>query len=79
LLDIARLSGQLAGLKRRTARGGKDSIDHAPGGHDDVANSAAGALVIASGIGSDAFNLETFIKAWGGAPQPAWPRRIVVS
>jgi hypothetical protein len=27
------------------ARGGKDSIDHAPGGHDDLANAACGALV----------------------------------
>lgn len=47
LLDHARLVGQLAGLERRTARGGKDSIDHAPGGHDDVVNAAAGALVLA--------------------------------
>ena len=45
LLDLPRLVGQLAGLERRTARGGRDSIDHAPGAHDDVANAAAGALV----------------------------------
>jgi hypothetical protein len=47
LLDLPRLSAQLACLERRTSRGGRDSIDHAPGGHDDVANAAAGALVIA--------------------------------
>jgi hypothetical protein len=35
-------------LERRTSRGGKDSIDHPPGGHDDLANAAAGALVIAA-------------------------------
>jgi len=34
-------------LERRTSRAGKDSIDHVPGGHDDVANAAAGAAVIA--------------------------------
>jgi len=45
LLDNDRLLNQLAGLERRTARSGKDSIDHAPGGHDDMANAAAGALV----------------------------------
>ena len=45
LLDHPRLVSQLCGLERRTARSGKDSIDHAPGGHDDVANAAAGALV----------------------------------
>ena len=44
LLDNDRLKAQLVGLERRTARGGKDSIDHAPGGHDDIANCAAGAL-----------------------------------
>jgi hypothetical protein len=33
---------QIVGLERRTARGGRDSIDHAPGAHDDVANAAAG-------------------------------------
>jgi hypothetical protein len=33
--------------ERNTARGGKDSIDHARGAHDDIANAAAGALVLA--------------------------------
>ena len=47
LLDLPRLASQLAGLERKTARGGRDSIDHAPGGHDDVINAAAGALVLA--------------------------------
>jgi hypothetical protein len=45
LLDLPRLGAQLVGLERRTARSGKDSIDHAPGGHDDLINSAAGLLV----------------------------------
>jgi hypothetical protein len=45
LLDNSRLIAQLCGLERRTSRGGRDSIDHSPGGHDDVINSAAGALV----------------------------------
>jgi hypothetical protein len=48
LLDHPRLATQLTGLERRTARSGKDSIDHAPGGHDDVANSVAGALMLAA-------------------------------
>lgn len=46
LLANDRLIAQLSGLERRTARGGRDSIDHAPGGHDDVINAAAGALVL---------------------------------
>jgi hypothetical protein len=48
LLDNQRLATQLAGLERHTARGGKDSIDHVPGGSDDVANAAAGALLLAA-------------------------------
>ena len=48
LLDIRRLITQLHGLERKTARGGKDSIDHGPGAHDDVANAVAGAIVLAS-------------------------------
>lgn len=39
---------QIVGLERRTARSGRDSIDHAPGGHDDVANAVAGAIVLAA-------------------------------
>ena len=46
LLDLPRLQSQLQGLERRTARGGRDSIDHGPGGHDDIANSVAGVLTI---------------------------------
>ncbi|WP_205751509.1 hypothetical protein [Bradyrhizobium sp. 6(2017)] len=45
LLDSRRLTSQLLSLERRTARGGRDSIDHPPGGKDDLANAAAGCLV----------------------------------
>jgi hypothetical protein len=47
LLEHPRLIAQLAGLERRTARGGRDSIDHPPGAHDDLINAAAGAIVCA--------------------------------
>jgi hypothetical protein len=43
LLDDSVLVSQLANLERRTARGGRDSIDHPSGNyHDDVANAVAG-------------------------------------
>jgi hypothetical protein len=45
LLDHPRLAAQLIGLERRTARSGRDSIDHIPGGHDDIANAVCGVLV----------------------------------
>ncbi len=47
LLDDRKAIAQLCGLERRTARSGKDSIDHAPGGHDDRINAIAGSLVAA--------------------------------
>jgi hypothetical protein len=45
LLDHPRLVSQLCRLERRAVRGGRDSIDHPVGGHDDVANAVAGAIL----------------------------------
>ena len=44
LLDHSRLVNQLVSLERRTARGGRDFIDHVPGAHDDIANAVAGCV-----------------------------------
>lgn len=44
LLDLPALVTQFCSLERRVARGGRESIDHPPKGHDDVANAVAGAL-----------------------------------
>ena len=56
LLDHKKLLSQLAGLERRTRSGGKDSVDHRAGMHDDVANAASGALVLA-GAGAGVYGL----------------------
>jgi hypothetical protein len=45
LPDCPRLVDQVAGLERRVRAGGRDVIDHAPGGHDDLANAVAGGAV----------------------------------
>ena len=47
LLDNRRLISQLCALERRTARSGKDAVDHPSGSayHDDTINAAALALV----------------------------------
>ena len=50
LLDLPKLQGQLCSLERRTARGGRDSIDHSPNAHDDVANAVVGALLMAGTV-----------------------------
>ncbi len=47
LLDERRLRAQLLGLERRVVQSGRDTVDHAPGQHDDVINAAAGALLYA--------------------------------
>jgi hypothetical protein len=70
LLDHPRLVAQLCGLERRTARGGRESIDHppGPGSHDDVANAAAGALVLAAGRPSKADLFAAWAKINVGPP-----------
>jgi hypothetical protein len=47
LLDNKKLVTQFGALERRTSPVGKDRVDHGPGGHDDLCNAAAGALVLA--------------------------------
>ncbi|TCZ65595.1 hypothetical protein EXY23_05140 [Roseicella aquatilis] len=67
LLDLPRLTGQLVSLERRTARGGRDSIDHPPAAHDDLANSAAGALVLAAqGEAGGGYDLLAMMGMSGG-------------
>lgn len=63
LLDHPRLVEQLVGLERRTARGGRDSIDHAPRGHDDLANVVAGVVVEAFGEAARPAGAEAVL--WG--------------
>ena len=48
LLDHARTLTQLRMLERRTRPGGRDSIDHPSGAHDDAANALCGALLAAA-------------------------------
>ena len=74
LLDRPKLRNQLLNLERRASRAGKDSIDHARGAHDDVANAVAGALVYA--VAKDTWQHGTpthrghiILKAWGGQTQ----------
>jgi hypothetical protein len=73
LLDHPRLVSQLCGLERRTARGGRDSIDHPPGQHDDIANAVAGA-VLATDAKRGLFVISDEVLAWASRPaQHPWP------
>jgi len=64
-----RLIAQIVGLERRVSRAGRDSIDHAPGAHDDLANSVGGVVGAISGVGEFNFEFWHDDRAWsGGAP-----------
>jgi hypothetical protein len=54
LLDLPGVQKQILTWERRTSRAGRDSVDHPPGGHDDIANVVSGALVLAAEGGGGA-------------------------
>ncbi len=75
LLDHEHLINQLCILERRTGRGtGRDSIDHPPGSHDDVANAVAGAIVSAKSRMPMVISDEALRRA---AMPPAYRRHVV--
>src|SRR5262249_42643660 len=57
-----RLVQQICGLERHVARSGKDSIDHGPGSHDDLANAVAGAADL---VGEHRVNPPTVVGVYG--------------
>ncbi|GLS36062.1 hypothetical protein GCM10010869_16510 [Mesorhizobium tianshanense] len=86
LLNHKRLLLQLQSLERRTTRAGRDAIDHPPGSHDDLANCAAGSLLMC--LASKKREVHVGIIAGTGAggrivwrdkePRPrSWQRRIL--
>ncbi|MGH8131897.1 MAG: hypothetical protein ACRETP_01485 [Steroidobacteraceae bacterium] len=76
LLDLPQLRTQLLLLERRTRSGGRDSVDHPRGAHDDLANSACGALLAArkpAGLRiSDAVLQSMDLEVAPGSPAAAW-------
>ena len=76
LLDNPRLVAQLCGLERRTSRGGRDTIDHGPGGSDDVINAAAGALWKCQRVAAGPPIVDLRIRKiyFGGRPDEPPPR-----
>jgi hypothetical protein len=71
LLDHPHCLAQLTALERRTSRGGRDTIDHPPNAHDDVANAAAGVASLC--ISAAGYNLEAMAATQPeyGDPTPA--------
>jgi hypothetical protein len=62
LLDHPKMTAQFVGLERRVARSGKDSVDHAPNSHDDIANSVAGVCVLAAARPAGFVVTEAFVN-----------------
>ena len=63
---------ELLQLERQTARGGRDSVDHPRGGHDDHGNAACGALaLLAKGNGLSLDELETITAINAATPTTA--------
>jgi hypothetical protein len=76
-----RIRQQLVMLERRVSRGGRDSVDHAPGAHDDLANAVAGVLVLASDTRASAEPFVEVITAnsrgWVSADGPErWWKKV---
>jgi hypothetical protein len=76
LLDNPRLRTQLIGLERRVARSGKDSIDHGPGGHDDIANAVAGAM---TSMGVRKYRYDATLSWIGSVDASSQPTRSVAA
>jgi hypothetical protein len=49
---LRRAVTQFSQLERRTSAGGKDTVNHPSGGHDDVSNAIAGLVQLAQDGGS---------------------------
>jgi hypothetical protein len=66
LLDLKRLANELRDLVRRPRSGGRDSVDHPPRSHDDLANAVAGAVTLA---GAGMVRPQARVR-WLGGPSP---------
>jgi hypothetical protein len=63
LVDNPKLISQLCALERRTTRSGRDSVDHPPGGNDDLANAVAG---VATALAADRGAYLEFCRRFNG-------------
>jgi hypothetical protein len=83
LPDSARLIAQCCALERRVARGGRESIDHPPRGHDDLINAVLGAALAVGDVprgGGEPAELHWHVsppdqlspRRYPPMPSPAW-------
>ncbi len=73
LLDNRRMAHQFATLQRTSTGTGRDRINHAPGGADDVANAAAGALTLAAAAAAPSLvHAAKLLRDAGPVPLPSF-------
>jgi hypothetical protein len=72
LLDEPRIVTQFVGLERRTSRVGKDTVDHAPGQHDDLVNAIAGALIAAKPAAAQQETKLSIVQVAGSDDHPSY-------
>lgn len=79
LLDHPRLITQLRQLERRTSPGGRDRVNHPPGGHDDVANAAMGAVWMVGQRNEQTMpTLIRHTREWDPCDRSTWPSGYLV-
>jgi hypothetical protein len=74
LLDEPRAIDQLCALKRKVGNGGRETIDHPRGGHDDVANAICGLLWRLSPATRGAVTSGPCVIVFSGVRDPEAPR-----
>lgn len=73
LLDHPKSISQLCALERRCVRGGRDTVDHPPGGHDDLSNVIAGCAATFTSGREGYYNINSLCSDWqdpDGEPDP---------
>lgn len=77
LLDDETLINQLCGLERRCRSGGRDSVDHGSGGHDDVANAVAGVVDVIAKPVKRCGTWGDGLSKWGSNPRERLLRELI--
>jgi hypothetical protein len=70
--DMPQLARELRLLERRTARSGKDSVDHGPSGSDDFANVVFGAMFLLAKRGTNPLDHQPPMIFYGGRLDQQW-------
>lgn len=76
LLDSKLLLLELQSLERRTGRAGRDSVDHPPGGRDDLSNSCCGALVHVAQRDRHTVSMYNFVTGRPLTARQLWERGL---